>query len=311
MAYRNTILAETALVAYWELEETSGTAAADSKSTHAGTYSGTYSLAQQGIWTNTATRGNALGLTGSGYVTVPAFAVASGGAISVEAWVYPTASGQNGSVIWKNPVNAQWGLFIEGGVIKWRGNSTSTLNGPTLTLNAWTHVVATQTGTTAILYVNGAQYATGTITAITDGTTGGTNDIDIGRFNSNYYLQGRLDEVALYNAVLTSTQVAAHYNAEAGYAVTALRVTQTGAEVLAVPSGTSLGALRATQVGAEVLAVPSGASIGNLRATQVGAEVLAVPNGASAGSLRATQVGAEVLWVPVYATPRSHVVVSG
>ena len=305
MAYRDAVLAETSLVAYWELQETSGTAAADSKSTHTGTFSGTYTLGSPSapgagplgaMWLNTGVQSVALALAGNGYVTIPAFAVASGGAISVEAWVYPTVSGQNGSVIWKNPVNAEWGLFIEGGVLKWRGNSSAaTLNGPTLTLNAWSHVVATQTGTTATLYVNGSQAATGTVTAIADDTTAGTNDLNIGRFNSNYYLTGKIEQVALYNAVLTATQVSNHYTASTQYKPSLGVVTQEQAEAVTVSTGASTGAARVGQAKAEVVVVSAGASVGAAHVTEVVAEAVVNTAAASGGAAHVTQVVVEIV----------------
>jgi hypothetical protein len=275
MAYRDVVLAESSLVGFWELQETSGTVATDSTANaRSGTYSGGFTLAQPGIFVAAGTRNNAVALNGSSaYINIPAFAVASGGALSVEAWISQTAAGKNGSIAWKNPVNGQWGLFIESGVLKWRGGSSSlTLVGPSLSAASWYHVVATQTGTTATIYVNGVQVASGTVTAIADGTTAGTNDINVGRFNSGYYLNGKITTFALYNAVLTGTQVTTHYTASAQFFVPGTRATQSVAEIL-VGSGVSAGNTRSTQVVAETL-LASSVSTGKSRGTQVVAEVL-------------------------------------
>lgn len=229
MAYRDVVLAESSLVAFWELQETGGTSAADSKGGRTGTWGNTGGVAlgqPNGPWVSAGVRALAPTLAGypsGGYVNVPAFAVASAGSISVEAWVVSSQASQGGSLVWKNPVNAQWGLFIEDGLIKWRGGSGSNqLTGPLLTLGQWYHVVATQSGTSASLYVNGSLAVTGTVTAIADGTTNGTNDVSLGRFHAggNYYLNGRLALVAVYNAVLGATQVNDHYLASTAYGST-------------------------------------------------------------------------------------------
>jgi hypothetical protein len=77
---------------------------------------------------------------------------------------------------------------------------------------AWHHVVFTRVRSSGalVLYVDGASVATG---------TGGTNNltssstISLGRINTGTnYLQGTLDEVAVYNNVMTAATVSAHYS---------------------------------------------------------------------------------------------------
>jgi hypothetical protein len=79
---------------------------------------------------------------------------------------------------------------------------------------AWHHVVFTRAmGTgTLHLYVDGA--SAGTVTGTTSSSLTGPPTITFGRqqAGSNYYA-GSLDEVALYNVVLTQAQVSAHYSA--------------------------------------------------------------------------------------------------
>src|SRR5439155_18566328 len=84
-------------------------------------------------------------------------------AVSVEAWVRPTAAGQNGGIFEKTVsgwVNSQYMLLLEAGVAKFRvrtsAGALSPVDGPVLAINTWSHLVGTFDGTTLRLYVNGA-----------------------------------------------------------------------------------------------------------------------------------------------------------
>src|SRR6185295_7183135 len=80
-----------------------------------------------------------------------------------------------------------------------------------ITANSWQHVVLTRTAATKTirLYVNGALRGTRTYTTV---VASSTRPISIGRSDAaNKYVNGRLDEVALYPAALSAAQAAAHY----------------------------------------------------------------------------------------------------
>ena len=86
--------------------------------------------------------------------------------------------------------------------------------------NTWHHIVITQNGTAPELYVNGSKPAQ-TFTVSTS-VTRWWNNITIEQVNigaliwsggSSGYVNGKIDEVAIWNTALTSTQVAEIYNA--------------------------------------------------------------------------------------------------
>jgi len=138
--------------------------------------------------------GNALSFTGSSWVEVGTIDISNN--ITVSAWINPTAVGQNGFLISKLPVNATWEFFLENGYIKWRGGSTTEITCPEPTLNVWHQVTATQYGTQAAIYVDGKQCATGTVTAIADGT----GNVEIGTFGPGAYrYNGQMDQVRIYS----------------------------------------------------------------------------------------------------------------
>jgi hypothetical protein len=60
------------------------------------------------------------------------------------------------------------------------------------TLNAWSHVVVTHTGTTASIYINAAPAGSGTVNA----KAGSGGFITLGRLAtlSAYYFNGRMDD---------------------------------------------------------------------------------------------------------------------
>src|SRR5213078_2933550 len=136
-------------------------------------------------------------------------------AVSVEAWVRPTAAGQNGGIFEKTVngwVNSQYMLFLEAGVAKFR---IRTASGALLPVN----------GTTLRLYMNGALAASATAQGP---LASGSGSAFIGRLGQNLYpFQGSLDEVAVFPTVLSPERIRAHY---LGGVVT-LQLTATAAAV--------------------------------------------------------------------------------
>jgi Concanavalin A-like lectin/glucanases superfamily len=93
-----------------------------------------------------------------------------------------------------------------------RATATSSV---TLAPNTTHHVVGTFDGSTARIYVDGAQVGSASLGGGI--TWSGSRDLKLGRPNessaSQYVLQGTLDETALYTQAMSATTVLAHYNA--------------------------------------------------------------------------------------------------
>ena len=228
LTYVETVLQDKP-VAFWQLNETSGTVAADSSGNgYNGTYEGAPTLGAAPIAPGL---GKSVSLAGGGsqYVTlssVPsALQLVEG---TFEAWTQqPTVvkgagifcSGFNGSTVnWaigqgaKNNLPATSALLFGG---NYNGGWDYAGYESTLTAGEPAHVVYTNDGTTALLYLNGAEIYSGASQSFTPNAEaifmGGNWNGPSG--NGWVTLQGVLSNCAIYNTVLSAARIQAHYNA--------------------------------------------------------------------------------------------------
>ncbi len=222
-SYRTTVLADNP-VSYWRLGESSGTTAADEQGTNPGTYVGSPTLGQPGLLTgdpNTAVAFNG----SSAKVEVASVQTPR----TIEAWVKTTSTAEQ--PIWSNRNNrAGTGNGIYFGTIEGRlfiyENSWTPPQLPHDIFNSggpfvadglphqvvWTMEEASGTGR---LYVDGqlkvAETQTGDFTQHPSQPARIGWDYD----NISEYFNGTLDEISVYNTVLSPARVLAHYNAGA------------------------------------------------------------------------------------------------
>jgi hypothetical protein len=84
-------------------------------------------------------------------------------------------------------------------------------NSPASNINTWVYWVLTRKGNTLTLYRNGVQIGQrtdlpATATATISGSIGAQG-------GSIYFLTGRIDDVAVYNAALSAAAITSHYTA--------------------------------------------------------------------------------------------------
>ncbi|MFN8572333.1 MAG: PKD domain-containing protein [Gemmatimonadaceae bacterium] len=149
---------------------------------------------------------------------------------TLQAWVRPEGSGNTGNrgagpiLEWVNGVHV-WNFNTGGGTTGLHVNLVE-LNGtqhlialPTaLTQLSWNHIAVSYTRTTgsAVVYVNGVQVQASTLPSFTSQTS---TDLHIGNRPANSFggslagaFKGRIDDVQIYNRVLTATEVQGLYN---------------------------------------------------------------------------------------------------
>jgi hypothetical protein len=225
MSYYSSTVMNDSPVAYYRLDEASGTTAIDASGNgYTGTYSGsgvTYGVA--GALSNDAD--TSVTFNGSsGDMAMPAGVDPSTfQSLSVEFWLKLSTlslssqpaiiandapgTSNKGFVVYLNSTGSAIILKLGNG----SSSTTSTLNYPFAT-GVWYHIVWTWNGTNIAGYVNG-------VVKENDNTFGGpiastTNHVTVGHNPAGTdWLTGSVDEVAIYNTTLSAARILAHFQA--------------------------------------------------------------------------------------------------
>lgn len=224
--YSAVVMADAPL-AFWRLNELSGTIASDSSGNgYNGVYTGGFTLGQNAP----GARGGVLLNGTSGYIDIPSFPTLPASAISLEAWINPidtvTTLGYGGAgaisaTIFETHESSASNTpgFImsidNNGTNKrvwwWPEGNQDSFSSNAVPLNAWSHVVLTLTSAgilnvyvnnTNVLSLTGKRYPTGGYTMFKLGAKSW-----IGGF-----FKGILADLAFYNYALNPTQITSHYN---------------------------------------------------------------------------------------------------
>ncbi len=215
--YENRVTNTTGLVNYWRLGEASGTAAADATGGANGTYTSS-TLNQAGALNGDTSTSVTFNGTSS-FVSAPR---QIGNSFSIELWFKSTQNVTAGNK-WRvgaalfdsdgNGNGADFGFSLDGSQISAGVANINPVTGGTgLNNGQWHQVVFTrnQTSGALVLYVDGAQVATGTgpTTALTASAV-----VNIGRSTqAARYFNGTIDEVSTYSTVLPAATVLDHFN---------------------------------------------------------------------------------------------------
>lgn len=221
--YRAAVL-DDAPISYWRFEETTGTVAADEMGAHAGEYMLAPDLGQAGIAGGKAIV-LAADMNAHVKVTTPAFRFAAFAPFTIELWFKPGTPNQGYQYLFSGEVttagerrgrsifaNAAAGTL---GLVSYEVQNTfgADLSNTPLMKGRFQHIVVTFNGAVMGGYINGAK---GNTVTNGDGAPDIGDAIYLGCKNGGSGLDfcvddGALDEVAIYDHVLSATRVQLHY----------------------------------------------------------------------------------------------------
>ena len=240
------------LVAAYGMNESSGTTVSDwTAKGHTGTISGA-------AWTASGKFGGALSFDGVDDLVTIADAndLDLTTAMTLEAWLYPTASGggswrnvlikeRTGGEVYNLYSNADTNAPVIYAVRAADPGAPLDARGTTqLPLNTWSHVAVTFDNVTLRLFVNGVQAGTRAVSGPLLTSTGalrlGGNSI------WGEYFAGRIDEVRIYNRALAASEIQADMNSAVGAPDTTPPVRSAGAPSGVLNAGTASTTLSLT-----------------------------------------------------------------
>ncbi len=310
--YSGTILNDQPL-AFYRLNETSGTTAADASGNGlTATYVGGVTLGVDGALPfDPAT---AVTLDGStGYVQLPKISDDFTTGFSAEVWAYPTSVGNdqeffdlgNGAYS-DNIVLYRQGTTNTLAFVVYDGSAEGTVvTAPNaITLDSWQYFAVTMDGKGNVtLYKNGVAIATGTTDVPRKGIVRSDNYIGKSNFTGPALYAGSLDDAAIWAVPLTAAQIQAHF-AQSVYGTVninlllngtvaqtiATGVPDNGGYTWTIPANLALGAGYQVQVTANNGAQPSGLSEGSFMIVNNG-DNFYINGSSTVGDVYTTAVG--------------------
>ncbi|MGY8868467.1 MAG: LamG domain-containing protein [Methylophagaceae bacterium] len=136
---------------------------------------------------------------------------------SLSVWVNSNNSSGNKGIVAKTTNASPYGWILQqdGGTVKFwfaSGANFPTTPATTLPLNTWTHIAVTYNGSSLLMYKNDVLVST-LSTSLTPALS--SSPLTIGRYYSNvsnYYFNGQMSKVRIYDVVLTQTEITALKN---------------------------------------------------------------------------------------------------
>jgi fibronectin type 3 domain-containing protein len=217
---------DSSLIAWYNFDETSGTAAADSSGYG---NNGTIVGGTNATWT-AGKYGNAITFGGSNttaaYVALPGNLTDSLSSMTMAAWVKSSNTSDQISLFTVGPAAASTPtkymlLLLRGTRFAITANGSSAEQniaaGGNVTANTWKHIAVTLSGSTGILYIDGVEVARNTGMTFKPSdlapTTSG-NFIGRSEWTGDKYLKGQVDDFRIYNRAISASEVTSVMNGE-------------------------------------------------------------------------------------------------
>lgn len=120
------------------------------------------------------------------------------GDFTVDCWIRPTVSGNQGIIGQYGSSQRAWQIFQFGTTLRFQwttdGSTQQLLDGGTLALNTWQHIAVVRNGTTLSSYIDGVEVAT---VSNSDTFFASSALLRIGSENGSSFFNGHLDEIRL------------------------------------------------------------------------------------------------------------------
>lgn len=206
------------LVGWWKLDEGSGVTTSDSSG-----QGNTGTLTNGPTWVSGKRNGGISFDASDDYIALPAQLIAIGNTFTFTAWIYFSGSLTTRYTVFgqENAVNAFMFEVGQGPASAGSGRVGSLYTGQvdvesvsgTLTQNVWTHIayIKNGAGATSSIYVNGVSVSLTNHVGLTYSNSSGAKAIGR-RAAASQLFSGSIDDVRLYNRVLTETEIKAIYN---------------------------------------------------------------------------------------------------
>jgi RHS repeat-associated protein len=240
--YRAAVIADGP-AAFWHLDETGGTSAADSSgngnnAAYAGAHTHSTNVAPIGLDNDRSfSVAGASFSSANGSIPATALNVGSGSFNTVELWMYWDGTGTGQSVFDFSSTKAAYALWIDPTTIGFTAGGSELYGAPNIGLeNSW-HLIDAEFENGSLnlskLWIDGVAQTltlTGTNQTAAIATTGGNVATKISGWaeDSNRTFSGQLDEVSVFKGGLTSSQISTHWNAIDGAPSNLARPTVSG-----------------------------------------------------------------------------------
>lgn len=219
LSYKSTILADHP-VAYWRLDEASGTAMVDATGNgNDGAYAGAVTLGQPGALASDGDTAVGFDPAG-GEASVASTTSLQVNPVTIELWINKRTDAEYGAYVSKNFApgaggGTGWFQLLNdhhNGRLEFRvtEDNPTLVSSKILDLHIWYYVVATYDGTTAKLFIDGKLDSSVAIAATAKQTA---DPLYIGRRADGLFNDAVLDEIAIYPTALSSNRIAAHWRA--------------------------------------------------------------------------------------------------
>jgi len=130
---------------------------------------------------------------------------------SISIWLNPDVS-HNGLVLMNYASSKGWGVYYNSGDLKFRAYPSGWQTLTTISTGVWTHIliVGDDTGNNLLCYKNGVEVYNSSYTL---SIVASTSNIYVGsQSGSNFFFNGKLDEISIFNRALNTTEIAALYD---------------------------------------------------------------------------------------------------